>query len=122
VVVRAISTRPGDSDDVDHVAATITPQKRDQAKLKANCLARDNNRCMLTGIYEVLSDVERQNITAPETEAAHIIPFSLAAFDEREVPLFPSPIIFTSTNSQNSVIPRPPFGTQYTVPYGPWYP
>jgi hypothetical protein len=90
----AISTRPGDSDDVDDIASEITAQKRDQAQLKAHCFARDNNCCMITGAYDAkialktLSDIERQNSTIADTEAAHIIPFSLATFDEREV-LFP---------------------------------
>ena len=34
---------------------------------------------------EKLSDEELQNITTNDTEAAHIIPFSLAVFTEREV-------------------------------------
>ena len=34
---------------------------------------------------EELSDAELQNITTSDTEAAHIIPFSLAVFTEREV-------------------------------------
>ncbi|KAI9771842.1 MAG: hypothetical protein M1840_001612 [Geoglossum simile] len=86
----AISTRPGDSDDVDNIATEIITQKRDQAKLKIHCLARDNSRCMVTGYYDTgiafgtLSDIERENTTTADTEAAHIVPFSLATFDERE--------------------------------------
>jgi hypothetical protein len=81
---------------VDDIANTITPQERDQATLKANCLARDDNRCLITGLRDakvargVLSDAERQNVLTCETEAAHIIPFSLAAFNEHDVLLYPS--------------------------------
>jgi hypothetical protein len=94
---KAISARPGDDmDNVDDIASTITSQRRDQTKLKADCLARDGNRCLLTRAYdvnkadEILSDEERQNTTTLVTEAAHIIPFSLAVFDESDVLLFPS--------------------------------
>ncbi|KAI9769520.1 MAG: hypothetical protein M1840_003997 [Geoglossum simile] len=86
---KAISARPGDDmDGVDNIASTITPQRRDQTKLKFDCLARDGNRCLLTRAYdvnkadEILSDEERRNTTTLMTEAAHIMPFSLAAFDE----------------------------------------
>ncbi|KAH0544427.1 hypothetical protein FGG08_001454 [Glutinoglossum americanum] len=88
---KAISARPGgDLDDVDDIAAEITAQRRDQTKLKADCLARDGNCCLLTRVYdvnkadEILSDAERQSTTTAVTEAAHIIPFSLAAFDEQQ--------------------------------------
>jgi hypothetical protein len=36
-------------------------------------------------MVEKLSDAELQNIATNYTEAAHIIPFSLAVFTEREV-------------------------------------
>ncbi|KAI9764019.1 MAG: hypothetical protein M1839_005779 [Geoglossum umbratile] len=86
---KAISARPGDDiDGVDDIASTITPQRHDQTKLKSDCLARDGNCCLLTRAYdvnkadEILSDEERWNTTTIATKAAHIIPFSLAAFDE----------------------------------------
>src|SRR5436305_7174205 len=75
--------RTGDAADVDNTAAEITSQKRGQATLKAECLARDNNCCILTGAYdsnmaELLPDAERQNVATVTTQAAHIVPFSLA--------------------------------------------
>ncbi|KAI9777355.1 MAG: hypothetical protein M1839_008963 [Geoglossum umbratile] len=86
---KAISARPGDDmDSVGDIASTITSQRHDQTRLKADCLARDGNRCLLTRAYdvnkadEILSDEERQNTVTLVTEAAHILPFSLAAFDE----------------------------------------
>ena len=87
------------------IAAEISDQKRNQTKLRAECLARDNNRCMLTGAYDskmavkLLSDAERRNVITVPTEVAHIIPFSLAAFDEREVPFFPPINLFASTKA-----------------------
>ena len=39
---------------------------------------------------EELSDAEQQNVTTSYLEAAHIIPFSLAVFTEREVLTLPS--------------------------------
>ena len=39
---------------------------------------------------EKLSDAELRNITTSDTEAAHIIPFSLAVLTEREVFTLPS--------------------------------
>jgi hypothetical protein len=84
-----------DDSDTDNAAAQITNQKRNQGQLMTRCLARDNNRCVLTGFYDskmalqLLSDEERQNVNSMRTQAAHIIPFSLAAFTEREVLDFP---------------------------------
>src|SRR5204863_3369871 len=68
--------RTGDIYDIDNISAELTVQKRNQAKLKAECLARDNNRCMLTGFYDhkaamkYLSDEERRNFDTASTEAA----------------------------------------------------
>ena len=75
---------------VDDISDELTDQKRNQAKLKAECLPRDNNRCLLTGFYDLktamehLSEQARQNVITAPTEAAHIIPFSLASFAEPE--------------------------------------
>jgi hypothetical protein len=61
--------------------------------LKAQCLARDDNCCILSGLYDLkmareLSDAERQTVLTSGTEAAHIVPFSLALFTERDVLAF----------------------------------
>jgi hypothetical protein len=64
---------------------------------------------------EKLSDAEQQNVTTSKTEAAHIIPFSLAVFTEREVPVFPSYANFL-TNSLNSVTLKPLLGVLYLKP------
>ncbi|KAI9782087.1 MAG: hypothetical protein M1839_005433 [Geoglossum umbratile] len=85
----AVSTRPG-PDNIEDVFTKITPQNRDQGKLRSACLARDNNRCLLSGLYdskmalEVLSDTERQDVETVSTEAAHILPYSLSSFSESE--------------------------------------
>ena len=64
---------------------------------------------------EKLSDAEQQNVTTGRTEAAHIIPFSLAVFTEREVLALPSYINFL-TNSLNSVKLEPLLGVLYSEP------
>ena len=74
---------------------------------------------MLSGWYDVvmaekLSDAEQQNILTSDIEAAHIIPFSLAAFSEREVFTLPSYTNFL-TNPLNSVTLEL-FGVLYSEP------
>jgi hypothetical protein len=64
---------------------------------------------------EELSDAELQNITTSDTEAAHIIPFSLAVFTEREV-LALSFYTNSLTNSLNSVTLEPLLGMLYSEP------
>jgi hypothetical protein len=59
--------------------------------------------------------LEQQNVTTIETEAAHIIPFSLAVFTEREVLVLPSYTNFL-TNSLNSVTLEPLLGVLYSEP------
>jgi hypothetical protein len=62
-----------------------------------------------------LSDAEQQNITTSDIEAAHIIPFSLAVFTEREVLALSSYTNFL-TNSLNSVTLEPLLGVLYSEP------
>jgi hypothetical protein len=64
---------------------------------------------------EKLPDVERKNVYTSATEAAHIIPFSLAVFTEREVLALPSYAKFL-TNSLNSVKLEPLLGALYSEP------
>ena len=64
---------------------------------------------------EELSDAELQNITTSDTEAAHIIPFSLAVFTEHEVLMLPSYTNFL-TNPLNSVTSELIFGVLYPEP------
>ena len=59
--------------------------------------------------------LEQQNVTTIETEAAHIIPFSLAVFTEREVFVLPSYTTFL-TNSLISVTLEPLLGVLYSKP------
>jgi len=59
--------------------------------------------------------LEQQNVTTIETEAAHIIPFSLAVFTEHEVFTLPSYTNFL-TNSLNSVTLEPLLGVLYSEP------
>jgi hypothetical protein len=64
---------------------------------------------------EKLSDAERQNLTTSDLEAAHIIPFSLAVFTEREVLALLSYTTFL-TNPLNSVTLEPVLGVLYSKP------
>ena len=97
------TSRFGNSNDVEDISTEIETQKRNQAMLKAQCLTRNDNCYILSGLYDSkmarkLSDVERQAVLTSRTEAAHIVPFSLASFTERNVlcffPLFK--ILFTN--------------------------
>jgi hypothetical protein len=89
--------RFGAEDSIEEIASELTePSSRKEQKwLKAGCLRRDNNRCVISGYYDVNKAMESMtasefNSTATfETEAAHIIPFSLGTFAESEVWLFP---------------------------------
>jgi hypothetical protein len=64
---------------------------------------------------EKLSDAEQQNLTTSDLEAAHIIPFSLAVFTEREVLALLSYTTFL-TNPLNSVTLEPVLGMLYSKP------
>jgi hypothetical protein len=64
---------------------------------------------------EKLSDVELQNIITSDTEAAHIIPFSLTVFTEREVLALPSYTNFL-INPLNSAMLEPLLGVLYSEP------
>jgi hypothetical protein len=62
-----------------------------------------------------LSDAEQQNVTTSHIEAAYIIPFSLAVFNEREVFALPSYTNFL-TNPLNSVTLEQLLGMLYSEP------
>ena len=87
-----ISPRFGAEDGVNEIASELsTPSSRSgQAELKAACLQRDNNRCVLSGIYDIiqaeenLSDAELSVTATGMTELAHILPFSLGSFQWTE--------------------------------------
>ena len=116
----ASTSRFDDLSAIDTISSEITTQKRNQARLKTRCLARDNNRCMLSGWYDVvmaekLSAAEQQSILTGHTEAAHIIPFSLAAFSESEVFTLPSYTNFLAS-PLNSVNSEPLLGVLYSEP------
>lgn len=64
--------------------------RRDQARLKSDCLRRDGNRCVVSKVYDALKaedlqGAERQSVVTSTTQAAHIIPFSIGSFWEAEV-------------------------------------
>ncbi|XHG05679.1 hypothetical protein AWENTII_008897 [Aspergillus wentii] len=59
------------------------PRSR-QARLKKACLARDSNRCVVSGTHDdnmaeaLLSTLERDKVRAAPTQCCHIIPYSAA--------------------------------------------
>lgn len=56
-------------------------QRVGQAKLRKNCLLRDNYRCMLTYAYDfneakLLSGEEKQGLITADTQCSHVFPYS----------------------------------------------
>lgn len=80
-------------DSVEEISSELFESctRNDQAWLKAACLRRDNNRCVVTEYYDNdeaaknLSESEHQEIITADMEVAHIITFSLGSFAETEV-------------------------------------
>lgn len=66
----------------------IEPSKRNQTRLKQDCLQRDGFRCSISGHYD-WSSLEEGKVALPAdgrltiTQCAHILPFALSDFDER---------------------------------------
>jgi hypothetical protein len=86
------SPRFGADDSIDDIVSELESSSRnDQGWLKEACLLRDNNRCVLTELYDVdkaedsLSETERKHIATVFTKAAHIIPLSIDNFADPEV-------------------------------------
>ena len=85
------SPRFGADDSTNEIASELESSSRnDQGWLRDACLLRDNNRCVLTGLYDLkaaksLSETDRNHVATIKTEAAHIIPFSVGNFVEAEV-------------------------------------
>jgi hypothetical protein len=85
------SPRFGVDDSIEEIISELVSSSREQGWLKEACLLRDDNRCVLTGLYdtgkadEILSEDERKHITTTDTQAAHIIPFSVGNFAPTEV-------------------------------------
>ncbi|KAF8462755.1 hypothetical protein BDZ91DRAFT_765047 [Kalaharituber pfeilii] len=79
----------GAEDDTEEIASKLayTASRKDQAWLKAACLKRDGNRCVVTGAYDAFeaekmdfTDKELNTMNLQYTKLCHIIPFSLGAF------------------------------------------
>ena len=89
----AISPSPrfGADDSIKEIASELKSSSRNnQGWLKEACLLRDDNRCVLTGLYDVkaaksLSEISRKHTATIRTEAAHIIPFSVGNFADTKV-------------------------------------
>lgn len=62
--------------------------RRDQPELKAACLARDNNRCVISGIVDVSQEDQAYDVEEDRTgrtQCAHVIPFSMGKVMEKNV-------------------------------------
>ncbi len=86
------SPRPGWEASIESVASEISPSQRQQTWLRKACLERDQNRCVVSGRYDVEQwmklpegDPVRESEKKSRTQAAHIVPFSCASFDKSGV-------------------------------------
>jgi len=87
------SPRFGAEDSINEISVNLESSSRDQKWLKRVCLGRENNRCILTGLYDSVKamgnpEIDPIFIATTKTEIAHIIPFSLGNFEESEVNFF----------------------------------
>ncbi|KAF8459174.1 hypothetical protein BDZ91DRAFT_742365 [Kalaharituber pfeilii] len=84
------SPRWGAEEDVEEISSEIESVTRnDQAWLKAACLRRDGDKCAITGYYDVMQsfnsgDGRHEERITEITEVAHIIPFALGSFPEKQ--------------------------------------
>ncbi|KEZ42040.1 hypothetical protein SAPIO_CDS6451 [Scedosporium apiospermum] len=82
-------TNPNAPDEIEEAMTEIESSPRnDQQKLKTDCLRRDGFRCVISGLYDRQS-IRDHLVTPPAgnpsggTECAHILPFALRKFNER---------------------------------------
>lgn len=94
--------------EIDAVVATMVqcPSRKEQPNLKDMCLERDNHRCMITGFY---NRTARKHFPAEQigqhtlnTDLAHIIPFSMGKYEDREQVRQPLPVLINANRSRNS--------------------
>ncbi|KAK0622551.1 hypothetical protein B0T14DRAFT_425802 [Immersiella caudata] len=77
-----------EDNEIEQTVAFIEPSRRDQTKLKRQCLRREGYQCIYTGYFDRRS-VKNKEVTLPQkakcggTECAHIIPFALGNFNEK---------------------------------------
>lgn len=81
-----LSSRFNAADDVEEISASMegVSSRGDQPWLKRACLARDGEKCIITGAYDSraylkLPPHRRTLYFDCETEAAHIVPFALGS-------------------------------------------
>ncbi|KAK5654003.1 hypothetical protein OQA88_7680 [Cercophora sp. LCS_1] len=78
-----------EDDEIEQTVASIEPSRRDQTTLKRQCLRREGYQCIYTGYFDRRS-VRNQEVTLPQkakcgtTICAHIIPFALGNFHEKD--------------------------------------
>jgi hypothetical protein len=76
--------------------------RKDQSRLKKECCSRDDHKCVITGIIDIeksqsMSPEERGKLSFCRTQCAHILPFALRKFNEKdaqEVNHFPIAYVF----------------------------
>ncbi|CAG8087865.1 unnamed protein product [Penicillium olsonii] len=65
-------------DSIANVASESSGPMQIQGRLKTECLARDGNRCVVTGFLDGESPDVTSTSSATYTDCVHIIPYSLA--------------------------------------------
>jgi len=87
--ISRLSIFADEDDEIEQTVAFIEPSRRDQTKLKRQCLRREGYQCIYTGYFDRRS-VKNKEVTLPQkakcggTECAHIIPFALGNFHEKD--------------------------------------
>jgi hypothetical protein len=61
----------------------------EQKKLREDCLKRDGQRCVVTGLvnraeFMAMPESSRVGLLADDVDCAHILPFALRKFDEND--------------------------------------
>jgi hypothetical protein len=94
------SPREGSSDDVNFLMLSLESASRNEQRLlRSQCLKRDGYKCKLTQLFDISSvkslpqihekmkmqQVGTKRARAGATELAHILPFSLAQFDDEKL-------------------------------------
>ena len=81
------SPNPDTKMRVDELVIEILPSsRREQERLRAECLRRDNWRCVVTGSVDLTSAMRQPDLVeglpgVASVQCAHILPLALANFD-----------------------------------------
>ncbi|PYI02103.1 hypothetical protein BO78DRAFT_377758 [Aspergillus sclerotiicarbonarius CBS 121057] len=74
--------RLGAADSVENLASRDIQSisRNDQERLRSECMRRDGNRCVITGVYDTNMKDRPRGATIGFLEAAHILPFALGTY------------------------------------------